>query len=38
MRHVKLMPRAKLNAMALSDLIDAAYLDIKVCFDANQRT
>jgi hypothetical protein len=38
MRHVKLMPGAKLNATALSDLIDAAYLDIKVRLDANRRT
>jgi hypothetical protein len=30
MRHVKLNPNRELNAAALSDLIDAAYLDIKV--------
>ncbi|MGO9948463.1 MAG: DUF1801 domain-containing protein [Steroidobacteraceae bacterium] len=30
MRHVKLNPRREVNAAALSDLIDAAYLDIKV--------
>jgi hypothetical protein len=30
MRHVKLDPRREVNAAALSDLIDAAYLDIKV--------
>ncbi|HEY6619515.1 MAG TPA: DUF1801 domain-containing protein [Steroidobacteraceae bacterium] len=30
MRHVKLKPGAELNAAALRDLIDDAYLDIKV--------
>lgn len=30
MRHVKLKPDREVNAAALSDLIDAAYLDIKV--------
>ncbi len=29
MRHVKLKPGAELNAAALSDLIDAAYMDIR---------
>jgi hypothetical protein len=29
MRHVKLQPGVELNAKALSDLIDAAYADIK---------
>jgi hypothetical protein len=30
MRHVKLNPSREFNAAALSGLIDAAYLDIKV--------
>jgi hypothetical protein len=30
MRHVKLKPGSELNTAALSDLIDAAYLDIGV--------
>ncbi len=34
MRHVKVRPGADLNAAALSDLIDAAYADIKVRLDA----
>jgi hypothetical protein len=29
MRHVKLNPRSELNAAALSDLISAAYVDVK---------
>jgi hypothetical protein len=29
MRHVKLRPGAAINAAALSELIDAAYWDIK---------
>jgi hypothetical protein len=36
MRHVKLNPGRAFNAAALSDLIDAAYLDIKVRVDANR--
>jgi hypothetical protein len=38
MRHVKLIPGAKLHAAALSDLIGAAYLNIKVRLDANRPT
>ena len=36
MRHVKLSPRREVNAVALSDLIDAAYLDIKVRLAADR--
>jgi hypothetical protein len=36
MRHVKLSPRREVNAVALSDLIDAAYLDIKVRLGADR--
>jgi hypothetical protein len=36
MRHVKLSPRREVNAVALSDLIDAAYLDIKVRLRADR--
>ena len=36
MRHVKLSPRREGNAVALSDLIDAAYLDIKVRLGADR--
>jgi hypothetical protein len=36
MRHVKLNPRREVNAAALSDLIDAAYLDIKVRLGADR--
>ncbi len=36
MRHVKLSPGRQLNAAALSDLIAAAYVDIKVRLDAGQ--
>jgi hypothetical protein len=34
MRHVKLMPGRDLDAAALRDLIDAAYVDIKARLDA----
>jgi hypothetical protein len=37
MRHVKLKPDREVNAAALSDLIDAAYLDIKVRLGADRR-
>jgi len=36
MRHVKLNPGRELNAAALSDLIDAAYMDIKARLDAER--
>ena len=36
MRHVKLDPRREVNAAAVSDLIDAAYLDIKVRLGADR--
>jgi hypothetical protein len=36
MRHVKLTPGCQLNAAALSDLISAAYVDIRVRLDAGQ--
>jgi hypothetical protein len=36
MRHVKLNPSREVNAAALSDLIDAAYLDIKVRLGADR--
>ena len=36
MRHVKLSPGREFNAAALSDLIDAAYLDIKVRLGADR--
>jgi hypothetical protein len=36
MRHVKLNPGCEFNAAALSDLIDAAYLDIKVRLGADR--
>lgn len=36
MRHVKLHPGRKLNAAALSDLIDAAYTDIRVRLGAER--
>ena len=36
MRHVKVSPARQLNAAALSDLIAAAYVDIKVRLDAGQ--
>jgi hypothetical protein len=36
MRHVKLRPGSDLNAPALSDLISAAYVDIKVRLDAER--
>jgi hypothetical protein len=36
MRHVKLKPDREINAAALSDLIDAAYLDIKVRLGATR--
>ena len=35
MRHVKLKPGREVNAAALRDLIDAAYLDIKVRLGAD---
>jgi hypothetical protein len=35
MRHVKLDPSREFNAVALSNLIDAAYLDIKVRLGAD---
>jgi hypothetical protein len=35
MRHVKLDPSRELNAGALSNLIDAAYVDIKVRLGAD---
>jgi hypothetical protein len=36
MRHVKLKPDREVNAAALSNLIDAAYLDIKVRLGGNR--
>ena len=36
MRHVKLSPGGELNAAALSDLIDAAYVDIRARLDAER--
>jgi hypothetical protein len=36
MRHVKLNPRHELNAAALSNLIDAAYADIRVRLGAER--
>jgi hypothetical protein len=36
MRHVKLNPGRKVNAAALSDLIDAAYVDIKARLGAGR--
>ena len=36
MRHVKLRPGRELNAAALSDLIDAAYVDIRARLAAEQ--
>jgi hypothetical protein len=36
MRHVKLIGGREVNAAALSELIDAAYLDIKVRLGANR--
>jgi hypothetical protein len=36
MRHVKLHPGHEFNAAALSDLIDAAYLDIRARLGANR--
>ena len=36
MRHVKLKPDREVSAAALSDLIDAAYLDIKVRLGADR--
>jgi hypothetical protein len=36
MRHVKLIPGCQLNAAALSDLITAAYVDIRVRLGAEQ--
>ncbi len=36
MRHVKLDPSREVNAAALRDLIDAAYLDIKVRLGADK--
>jgi hypothetical protein len=36
MRHVKLSPGRQLNAAALSDLIAAAYVDIKGRLDAGR--
>ena len=36
MRHVKLKPDREFNAGALCDLIDAAYMDIKVCLGAER--
>jgi hypothetical protein len=36
MRHVKLKPDREVNAAALSDLVDAAYLDIKVRLGAHR--
>ena len=36
MRHVKLSPGRELNAAALSDLIDAAYVDIKARLGAER--
>ena len=37
MRHVKLSPGRALDAVALSDLIEAAYLDIRARLDAEGR-
>jgi len=35
MRHVKLIPDREFNAAALGDLIEVAYLDIKVRLGAD---
>jgi hypothetical protein len=36
MRHAKLNPSREVNAAALNDLIDAAYLDIKARLGADR--
>jgi len=36
MRHVKLKPDRKLNTVALNELIDAAYVDIKARLDSER--
>jgi hypothetical protein len=38
MRHVKLKPGRKVNAAALSDLVDCAYVDIKARLGADRRS